>query len=343
MNPEAPGWPASGARRSSWIVYIFSGLCAGIAGLMLTSNSTSADPNRTGLFIELDAILAVVIGGTSLAGGRFSLAGTLIGAFIIETMDVFVGDRHRPRARYVFKACVVIVVCLMQSRVPGLALRGVRPDRPVAPPPARRPRAPRCSTDAAPRRRRARRRRPTPTGAVMSAPRGAPRPSARPVSSSTPRWATGCCSWWHRVGGAAVRISPPGRRSSTCSARTLPHPAGRRDDVRHPQRRHRPVGRRRDGALGGDRGEPAAGPAGRRSAIPSCCSGSMLGLLVGMMISRFRDPAVHRHAGGDVPRPRPVLGDHRPVDRDRRELILAHISRKRLTSCADHRRPPRRC
>ena len=57
---------------------------------MLTSNSTSADPNSIGLFIELDAILAVVIGGTSLAGGRFSLAGTLIGAFIIETMDAFV-------------------------------------------------------------------------------------------------------------------------------------------------------------------------------------------------------------------------------------------------------------
>ena len=63
---------------------------AGLAGLMITSNATAADPNSTGLFLEIDAILAVVIGGTSLAGGRFSLAGTLIGAFIIQTMTTMI-------------------------------------------------------------------------------------------------------------------------------------------------------------------------------------------------------------------------------------------------------------
>ena len=90
VNPEASRLAGVRARPIIFLVYVFSGLCAGLAGLMLTSNSTSADPNSIGLFIELDAILAVVIGGTSLAGGRFSLAGTLIGAFIIETMDAFV-------------------------------------------------------------------------------------------------------------------------------------------------------------------------------------------------------------------------------------------------------------
>ena len=101
---------------------------------MLTSNSTSADPNSIGLFIELDAILAVVIGGTSLAGGRFSLAGTLIGAFIIETMDAFVVIAISARSTDVFKACVVIIVCLLQSsRVRALAAErpavGAHPDQ----------------------------------------------------------------------------------------------------------------------------------------------------------------------------------------------------------------------
>ena len=55
-------------------------------GLMISSNVSSADGNNAGLWIELDAILAVVIGGTSLAGGRFSLGGTVLGALIIQTL-----------------------------------------------------------------------------------------------------------------------------------------------------------------------------------------------------------------------------------------------------------------
>ena len=115
VNPEASRLAGVRARPIIFLAYVFSGFCAGLAGLMLTSNSTSADPNSIGLFIELDAILAVVIGGTSLAGGRFSLAGTLIGAFIIETMDAFVVIAISARSTDVFKACVVIVVCLLQS------------------------------------------------------------------------------------------------------------------------------------------------------------------------------------------------------------------------------------
>lgn len=115
INPEASRLAGVRARSITWTVYIFSAFCAGLAGLMLTSNSTSADPNSIGLFIELDAILAVVIGGTSLAGGRFSLAGTLIGAFIIEAMDAFVVIAISPRTTDVFKACVVVAVCILQS------------------------------------------------------------------------------------------------------------------------------------------------------------------------------------------------------------------------------------
>ncbi|MTD14002.1 ABC transporter permease [Nakamurella sp. YIM 132087] len=142
VNPEASRLAGVRARTIIFIVYVFSGLCAGLAGLMLTSNSTSADPNSIGLFIELDAILAVVIGGTSLAGGRFSLAGTLIGAFIIETMDTFVVIAISARSTDVFKACVVIVVCLLQSPqarswlVHTVLRRPVRRPAPPPPPPA---------------------------------------------------------------------------------------------------------------------------------------------------------------------------------------------------------------
>ncbi|MBB5553251.1 ABC transporter permease [Rhizobium lentis] len=66
--------------------YVISGLLAGLAGLVLTARTTAALP-QAGIGYELDAIAAVVIGGTSLAGGRGSLLGTLIGALIIGTIN----------------------------------------------------------------------------------------------------------------------------------------------------------------------------------------------------------------------------------------------------------------
>lgn len=97
-------------------VYLFCGLCAGVAGLILSSNVSSADGNNAGLWYELDAILAVVIGGTSLNGGRFYLAGTVIGALIIQTLTTtiyMIGVP--PEITLVVKAFVVLVVCLIQS------------------------------------------------------------------------------------------------------------------------------------------------------------------------------------------------------------------------------------
>ena len=72
INPEASRLAGVRSRTIVWTVYVFSALCAGVAGLMIAANITAADANNAGLWIELDAILAVVIGGTSLVGGRFS-------------------------------------------------------------------------------------------------------------------------------------------------------------------------------------------------------------------------------------------------------------------------------
>ena len=72
------------------IVYTLTGLLAGIAGLIYSSRIMSNDSNNAGINYEMDAILAVVIGGTAMTGGKFSLIGTIIGSIIIRTIVTFV-------------------------------------------------------------------------------------------------------------------------------------------------------------------------------------------------------------------------------------------------------------
>ena len=116
INPAASRLAGVRSRSIIWVVYIFSALCSGVAGLMISSSVTAADANTAGLWIELDAILAVVIGGTSLAGGRYSLTGTILGAFIIQTLTTTIYTLGAaPEITLVFKAAVVTIVCLAQS------------------------------------------------------------------------------------------------------------------------------------------------------------------------------------------------------------------------------------
>jgi simple sugar transport system permease protein len=104
------------SRRLIIIAYVACAVCAGVAGLMVSSTVSSADGNNAGLLIELDAILAVVIGGTSLLGGRFSIAGTVVGALLIKTLDTTVYTIGiPPEVTLLFKAVVVVVLCLVQS------------------------------------------------------------------------------------------------------------------------------------------------------------------------------------------------------------------------------------
>ena len=116
VNPEASRLAGVRSRTIIWTVYVFAALCAGIAGLMISSNVSAADANNAGLWVEMDAILAVVIGGTSLAGGRYSLTGTLLGALIIQTLTTTVYTVGvAPEVTLLFKAVVVIAVCLVQA------------------------------------------------------------------------------------------------------------------------------------------------------------------------------------------------------------------------------------
>ncbi|MEZ6197153.1 MAG: ABC transporter permease [Planctomycetota bacterium] len=103
-------------RRVRVSAYLFCAGCAGLAGVLECSYIQAADANNAGQLLELDAILAVVIGGTALTGGRFSLPGAVLGALILQTLtttlymqDVSADVAPAP------KALAVLAVCLLGS------------------------------------------------------------------------------------------------------------------------------------------------------------------------------------------------------------------------------------
>jgi len=125
INPAAARMAGVPQKLITVGVYAFCGLCAGVAGLLVSSNVKSADGNNAGQLMELDAILAVTLGGTLLNGGRFSLAGSVLGALIIQTLtSTIYSIGVPPEVNLVVKAGVVFAVMLLQSAEFRQALRG---------------------------------------------------------------------------------------------------------------------------------------------------------------------------------------------------------------------------
>jgi len=115
-NETASRYSAVNTRVVKLLVYSVCAVCAGIAGLIVTADIKAADANNAGLWLELDAILATVIGGTPLQGGRFYPAGSLVGAILIQTLTTTILTRGVPvEFTLVVKALVIIAVCLLQS------------------------------------------------------------------------------------------------------------------------------------------------------------------------------------------------------------------------------------
>lgn len=115
-NPEASRLAGVRSRVIIWSAYAASAVLSGVAGIIYASNIRAADANAAGQFIELYAILAVVVGGTSLMGGKFSIGGTVVGVYIIQTLESTILFLGVPSAQApAFFAVVVVVVVFIQS------------------------------------------------------------------------------------------------------------------------------------------------------------------------------------------------------------------------------------
>jgi simple sugar transport system permease protein len=117
-NVRSSAYAGIGTKAVTIAVYMWCSLCAAVAGLIVTADIRGADANNAGLWLELDAILAVVIGGTSLFGGRFSLGLSVVGALIIQAMNTgILLSGFQPEYNLIVKAIVVLAVLLAQSPV----------------------------------------------------------------------------------------------------------------------------------------------------------------------------------------------------------------------------------
>lgn len=104
------------ARVQRW-VYVISGACAGVAGLLVIAMNSAADANLIGMGAELDAIAAVAVGGTLLTGGRATIIGTLLGALIIQLVRYTLLANGVPdAAALVVKATLIIVAVWLQRQ-----------------------------------------------------------------------------------------------------------------------------------------------------------------------------------------------------------------------------------
>ena len=103
--------------RVKTLAYVICGVLSGLAGLIVVGINSSSDANQVGLIMELDAIAAVAVGGTSLAGGRVSIAGTLMGALIMQLIRTTLLAWGVPDAMaLVVKAAIIVAAVWLQHR-----------------------------------------------------------------------------------------------------------------------------------------------------------------------------------------------------------------------------------
>ena len=118
INGNASRLVGLNAVRIKWITYAICGLLAGVAGFVASSRIYSADANNIGLNLEMDAILAVALGGNLLSGGKFSLAGSVIGAYTIQALTTTLYAMNVSSDQLpVYKAVVVVIIVVLQSPV----------------------------------------------------------------------------------------------------------------------------------------------------------------------------------------------------------------------------------
>ena len=115
-NREASRLAGIRVKRHLVYVYVLSGLTAGIAGIMMLGRTT-AGTSTHGTLYELDAIAAVVVGGTLLIGGRGTIVGTVLGVLIFSTLtNVFTQNNLDTSVQAITKGLIIVVAVLLQQR-----------------------------------------------------------------------------------------------------------------------------------------------------------------------------------------------------------------------------------
>ena len=118
INGKAARLVGLNSTMIKFLTYVICGVLAGIAGIVASSRIYSADANNIGLNLEMDAILAVALGGNFLGGGKFSLMGSVIGAYTIQALTTTLYAMNVKADQLpVYKAIVVIVIVTLQSEV----------------------------------------------------------------------------------------------------------------------------------------------------------------------------------------------------------------------------------
>ncbi len=126
VNADSSRLAGIKVERNLWLIYILCGTLAALSGLIESAGIKGADCNNCGLMIEMDGILAVAIGGTSLSGGRFSIVASVLGALVVQTITTTIlAFGIAPELTRVFKAIIVVVICLDQSQAFTNKMRGL--------------------------------------------------------------------------------------------------------------------------------------------------------------------------------------------------------------------------
>ncbi|WP_253866722.1 ABC transporter permease [Prauserella halophila] len=116
-NPEAARLAGINVKRHTTLLYVIVGVACGLAAVMLLARTT-AGTSTHGMLYELDAIAAVVIGGTLLSGGRGTIVGTVFGVLIFTTLtNVFTLNNLDTSTQAVAKGVIIVVAVLLQQRV----------------------------------------------------------------------------------------------------------------------------------------------------------------------------------------------------------------------------------
>jgi ribose transport system permease protein len=115
-NAEAARLAGIDVRRTTVMLYVISGICCGIAAVMIISRTTTGSSTHGELY-ELDAIAAAIIGGTLLAGGRGTIIGSLLGVIVFTTItNIFILNNLATETQNIAKGLIIIGAVLLQRR-----------------------------------------------------------------------------------------------------------------------------------------------------------------------------------------------------------------------------------